>query len=161
MSKANSPIKVLRTALKRVEKGWSKSAWHERYDGQSYVCLEGAIYGFCNARGHETPAQKKAIEVVEQIILERLKDGKLNISEFRVKRLLGQYGVSGKTDGFIPAFNDDSETVKEDILEIIKLAIIRLETGGDEDEVIEFDPDEDLADLLPPKAGPNAGKVAV
>lgn len=113
MSKSNSPIKVLRTALKRVQKGWTKNTWSYRgQDGTTYVCLEGAVYGYCDATKHVvTPEQKKAIEVLQGIIYEK-------------------YGIRA-----IPQFNDNDGTTKEMVEEVVKLGIIRLETGGDiEDE---------------------------
>lgn len=123
MSKANNPIKVLRTALKRVNEGWTKSHWHifDRKTKKNYVCLEGAIYGYCDSQKHKpTLAQQQAVNVVKQIISER-------------------HGMDN-----IPEFNDFSETTLEDIQEVIKLGIIRLETGGDGlndeefDELLEF-----------------------
>jgi hypothetical protein len=118
MSKANSPIKVLRTALKRVQKGWTKQTWHAHSNGVNYVCLEGAVYGYCNDGKHgATIAQSKAIKVLEDIIAERT--------------------------GFhaIPAYNDAPERTQDEIEEVIKLGIIRLETGGDMD-------DQEFEDLL-------------
>lgn len=135
MSKASSPIKVLRTALKRVEKGWTQDTWHEfGVDGKHYVCLEGAIYGYCRPGEHEvTQAQREADEVVLAIIGEK-------------------YGFTS-----IPTFNDfkgrvrlserayimkQNRTTVEEVMEVIKLAIIRLETTPDGLD------DEDIDDLL-------------
>lgn len=122
MSKAGTPIKVLRTALKRVEKGWTKDHWsYKADDGNYYVCLEGALFGYCDSNKHGlTDAQKDARDVVLKIINER-------------------YGYYSD----IPAFNDARERTKEEVLEVVKLAIIRLETTGDG----EMDED-DFADLL-------------
>lgn len=117
MSKANSPIKVLRTALKRVQKGWTKSTWHyyNPSDGTNYVCLEGAIYGYCPEEKHNTtPEQRQAINVVREIVRE-------------------EYGYET-----IPTFNDAMATTKENVMEVIKLGIVRLETGGEIDDK-EFD----------------------
>lgn len=121
MSKANSPIKVLRTVFKRVTNGWTKQNWHyhDAVTGKNFVCLEGGIYGYCPADKHvATEAQKRAIAIVEEIIAER-------------------HGYSN-----IPNFNDAIETSQEDVLEVIKLAIIRLETTPDGLD------DEEIDDLL-------------
>lgn len=120
MSKSSTPIKVLRTALKRVQKGWTKNQWH-RHDpetGQNFVCMEGAVYGYCEPAKHQTtPAQRTAIKVLKEIIKEK-------------------YGIEE-----IPSFNDADGRTKDEVLEVIKLGIIRLETGGD-------DEDEDEDELL-------------
>ena len=131
MSKANNPIKVLRTALKRVTKGWTKSTWHKRTpDGQNLVCLEGAVYGFCNGKGKATDAQEIAIRTLEDIIVE-------------------QGGALRSGGSIIPHFNDAGGTELEDVQEVIKRAIIRLETGGDDD--LDFT-EEELDELLPSKS---------
>lgn len=111
MSKANSPIKVLRTALKRVQKGWTKHHWVWKDDnGKVYVCLEGGVYGYCNAHKHDTTEeQRTAIAVLRQIINEK-------------------YGIAD-----IPVFNDKPERTQEEVEEVIKLGIIRLETMDDDD----------------------------
>lgn len=112
MSKANNAIKVLRTALHRVQKGWTQNhwSWHNPEDGKTYVCLEGAVYGYCDSNKHQTtPAQREAILVLKQIIFER----------------------TGHTD--IPSFNDDRKnTTQKDVEEVIKLGMIRLETSDDD-----------------------------
>lgn len=129
MSKANSPIKVLKTAIKRLNKGWTTCEW-SKFDpetGQVYVCLEGAIFGFCMYPS--TQAQKEALDACNQIVLERHP----SLPESAAGR----------------AFNDSLAETADEMVEICKLAIIRLETGGP----IEFDPDgEELADLLPKKS---------
>lgn len=124
MSKGNSAIKVLRTALSRVQKGWIQHMWVFRGpDGKVYVCLEGAMFGYCNADQHGlTDAQKKARNVVQQIIDERYP---------------GNYNI--------PAFNDAQERTQDQVEEVLKLAIIRLETGGDPTDGL---PDEEIDDLL-------------
>lgn len=123
MSKGNSALKVLRTALKRVDKGWTKGTWSEKGgDGTQYVCLEGALFGYCDSHRNGlglTEAQEEARKVVLKIIRER------------------HHAYS------IPSFNDAPERTKEEIQEVIKFAIIRLETTGDGE--LE---DEDVADLL-------------
>ncbi len=120
MSKANNPIKVLRVALKRVEKGWAQSTWHSRRDGQSYVCLEGAIYGFC-AGYNATDAQNAAIGVLQDIIEDRY-DGKYCS---------------------IPNFNDAPGRTQDEVMEVIKLGIIRLET-----DAMEADLADEVSDLF-------------
>lgn len=120
MSKASSPIKVLRTALKRVDKGWRKGTWMHRNQatGEVFVCLEGAVYGYCDQNQHQTTeAQRSAIRVLREIIKEK-------------------YGFDD-----IPTFNDADERTQDEVKEVIKLGIIRLET----DEMMD---DEDFEDLL-------------
>lgn len=124
MSKASSAIKVLRTALKRVQKGWTKKNWHyyDPYTGVNKVCLEGALFGYCEPYKHGVTAEQiKARNVCLQIIHER-------------------YPAYDS----IPAFNDAEERTQDEVMEVIKLGIIRLETGGDEDGL----DDEDVEDLL-------------
>lgn len=121
MSKAGTPIKVLRTAMKRIDKGWIQRDWSAEIDGQWFVCLEGALFGYCDANRHGlTDAQEAARDVVLGVINDR-------------------YSYS-KAYNSIPSFNDEPGRTKEEILEVIKLAIIRLETTGDgEIEDDEFD----------------------
>jgi hypothetical protein len=149
MSKANSPIKVLKTAIKRLNKGWTKATWsdYDEKSGQVSVCLEGAIFGFCE--NSKTQAQRDAIEACEQIIFERWNDG-----VFMFPNESEDMKGHEVPEGIIPRFNDSVAQTADEMVEICKLAIIRLETGGpiDDDEFIEFDPDgEELADLLPKK----------
>lgn len=143
MSKGNSAIKVVRTALKRVQKGWRKSAWSERNPdtGIFEVCMEGALFGYCNL--HETqltPAQLKARDTVWEIIRERF-------SERVISRIYEDPTDEEKekvlAEPRIPTFNDAPDTVFEEVEEIFKLALIRLETEDlmkdylDEDELDE------------------------
>ena|SRR5689334_1505491 len=116
MSKANSSVKVLRTALKRVDEGWTQHEWHRYEHGtkKHYVCLEGAIVGFCKPGEHEiTRAQQEAMNVCRQIIWEK----------------------TGQTE--IPTYNDEPGRTKEEIKELIKLGIIRLETDDETDYTLE------------------------
>ncbi len=124
MSKANSPIKVLRTALKRVDKSWAQNAWVAHDDkGNYFVCLEGAVYGYCSRNDHQvTSAQNEAIKVLEEIISER-------------------YQTESGIPTRIPDFNDKNGRTKEEVMEVIKLGIIRLETDALMD-------DDDFEDLL-------------
>jgi hypothetical protein len=124
MSKAKTANKVLRTALKRIQKGWTKGEWYTRdKDGNSFVCLEGALFGFCSLELNQmTDAQLKARELVIGVINER-----------------SNYCS-------IPTFNDAPETELDDVIEVIKLAIIRDETGYDpEDDYLD---DEEIESLL-------------
>ena len=135
MSKAKTVTKVLKTAYKRIEKGWTTGTWHRRDDdGNNFVCLEGAIFGFCT--DPQTQQQRDALALVEQIIIER-------------HPVFSEYDSGAGRN-----FNDTAAT-QDEMLEVVKLAIIRSETGGpiDDDEFIEFDPDgEELKDLLPAKS---------
>jgi hypothetical protein len=136
MSKGNSAIKVLRTADKRIDKGWIQHEWSFRdpTTGQMFVCLEGALFGYCNATKHGlTEAQVRARDLVLEIIKERYGDAFISI----------------------PSFNDWPERTKEEIREVIKLAIIREETeelireeAGLSDEVDKIMEDEDFDDLM-------------
>lgn len=110
MSKANKPAKVLRTALKRVQKGWTKGMWSDTFkdkDGRvtAKVCQEGAIFGYTNTCS--TPAQREAHDILLQVIQEKYPDFDT-----------------------IPAFNDDPQTTQEMVEEVMKTALIRAETGG-------------------------------
>lgn len=137
MSNANNPIKVLRTALKRVEKGWTTGRWRSEKpneDGNYSVCLEGAVYGYCSLtdmvlRGQKpTEAQKTAIKVLEEIIAE----------EHPSISLRTYYPGT-----IIPGFNDAVAESKDDVLRVIKLGIIRLESGWPfEEELDQADVDD-------------------
>jgi hypothetical protein len=125
MSNANSPIKVLKAAHKRVSKNWTKGTWRKKeQDGSYSVCLEGAIYGFCRAK-NATPAQKEAIEVVESVIIDHF------------PHLIPDFFNEEHKDGVIPLFNDGDDTTKDDILEAIKLGMIRLETEELEKQLVD------------------------
>jgi hypothetical protein len=88
----------------------------------TFVCLEGALFGYCDEGKHElTDAQKKAREIVLSVVKDRY-------PSYRS----------------IPEFNDDAMRTKEEVMEVLKLSIIRVETGGDEDEIGE----EDFENLL-------------
>lgn len=129
MSRANNPIKVLKTALKRVNKGWMKSGWarHDPETGAVYVCLEGAVYGYCPEEKHNvTLAQQEAIMMLQNIIIERSEGKHMNI----------------------PSFNDAFETTLEDIQEVIKLGIIRFETGYDPDLELDEEEVDELVEAL-------------
>lgn len=130
MSKAKTRGKVLRAAYKRLEKGWIKRKWWYRnpQTGVTEVCLEGALFGHCNLEEHQmTPAQRGARDLVAEIIQEQFPD----------RRWSG-----------IPGFNDNQETTKDDVLKVVKLAIIRDET----EELLDlYLDDEEIEDLLPAK----------
>lgn len=135
MSKGNSAVKVLRTALKRVQKGWTKNTWsHKNDDGSMSVCLEGALFGYCSLTDKQkTPSMLEAEKLVKEIIAERY-------PKYGGKTLSGQPYVD------IPSFNDAQERVQEEVEEVVKLALIRAETGGLEDDP-EIE-DEDFSNLL-------------
>lgn len=123
MSKSNSAVKVLRVALKRIQNRWNKGSWvHRASDGQYKVCLEGAIFGFC--QDAQTPAQREAYSLVCDVIQDRYPNYK-----------------AGSDHLFIPNWNDDPKRTVEEVEEVIKLAIIRAETGYDPAEDF-IDPDE-------------------
>lgn len=86
------------------------------------VCIEGAIYGYCDAskRGVVTPAQRIAIDTTLGVINERYP---------------GQFSS-------IPEFNDAQGRTKDEVLEVCKLAQIRLETDG-------LDGDDEVDELIP------------
>jgi hypothetical protein len=106
MSKSNSPVKVLKTALNRIQKRWGKGDWLAGEDSGYAMCIEGAI---CNGRPQSstiTSAQQGALELVRDVL--KSKNGLPSI----------------------PGFNDNSNTSLEDVEEVLKTAIIRGETGG-------------------------------
>lgn len=108
MSNANKPDKVLRVALRRLQKGWTKKHWSKKNQqtGVTEVCIEGAIFGFKNDT--KSPACKMARDIVMEIINEKYPD---------------QYRT-------IPDFNDDKDTTQEMVETVVKSALIRAETGG-------------------------------
>lgn len=123
MSKGNTCGKVLRTALGRVQKGWVQNTWvyHDPVTGKTYVCLEGALFGYCNASRYGlTKPQEEARDLLLEIIGER-------------------YGMYA-----IPDFNDFPGRTQEEIEESLKLAIIRDETGGGDEDYL----DEEETDKL-------------
>lgn len=136
MSKANSVPKVLRVAIRRVEKSWGTGSWakptgQKDENGKAVwsVCLEGAIYGFCNKAS--TDVQREAIALIEQILYER-----------------GLVHGSGRADS-IPGWNDAHAT-QDEVISLLKDALIRAETGGlmdpDEFEITQEELDEILKD---------------
>ena len=120
MSKANSAAKVIRTAIKRVTKQWGKGAWSRKEsDGNYYVCLEGALFGFCNKA--QTKAQHEAHAKVLEVVRER---------------------------GFrsIPDFNDLESTTQDEVVDVLKTALLRLELDKIEEDYIDPDEVESLLD---------------
>jgi hypothetical protein len=127
MSKANSALKVLKVAYNRVSKRWGKNKWSRRgtdENGQEqyFVCLEGAITGGCT--NPNTQAQVDALEILRDILQE------------------------DTGDRSIPAWNDDQARTKDDVLNLIKRGIIRLETDKAmkdvDDDYIDEDETEDI-----------------
>lgn len=143
MSKAKTAAKVLRVAINRAQKGqWVKGAFrrHDRNNPDNGV-------GYCNigllTAGNDCPltnAQREAMGLCAQIIRERFPD-RINLWD---RTGDGDYGVDKST---IVHFNDHENTTLEELLEVLKLALIRCETGGLDDPE-EIDPDE-IADLFP------------
>lgn len=109
MSNSNKIPKVLRVALKRIQKGWTKGTWSRKnkQTGVTEICLEGAIYGFSTSN-NKNPACGLAIEIVKQIIDEKYP----------------------KRFSSIPDFNDDPGTTQAMVEDVVKTALIRAETGG-------------------------------
>ncbi len=125
MSKANRPTKVLRTALKRIQRGWTKGSVYRGPGNHSWfakahptpkipeVCLKGALHGY---QGQvETPCSIIAEKAVLEAINERF--GRVPTA------------ISDGTWGTVVAFNDDPGTTFEMVEEVIKLGLIKLESG--------------------------------
>lgn len=133
MSRANSVEKVLRTAIKRLEKRWGKKKWSQKGDdGQYYVCLEGAVTGGC--RNPLTQQQSQALTLIRGVIAERYPE-----------ELIDAWGNSCTAS--IPNWQDVPERTLEEVLEVTKLALIRSETGGSDPEDSYINPDE-VDDIL-------------
>jgi hypothetical protein len=135
VSKGNSALKVLRTALKRVQKGWTQNTWSyvDHSAGKTFVCLEGALFGYCDQSKHQlTPSQIEARDTVLSVIRDR---------------------YNGKFWS-IPEFNDEVGRTEDEVQEVVKLSIIRLETAEDglNDEEV-----EDLLDFKDAAKGPANG----
>jgi len=91
---------------------------------KAYVCMEGAVYGYCVPGHHEiTKAQQEAAKLLLEII-----------NEYYPKQ-------NGNT---IDGFNDTPGRTQEEAAEIFKLAIIRDEAENAEDGL----DDEDIDNLL-------------
>lgn len=112
MSNSNSVQKVLRVALKRIQTRWGKGAWSIKTtadDGSPkyLVCIEGAVYGFCSEA--KTQAQRDAMELVVEA----------------KNQLFPNWRFTN-----IPHFNDTFTTTQEDAEAVVKLALIKSETGA-------------------------------
>jgi hypothetical protein len=105
MSYAKTSQKVLRTALKRLQSRWGKGTWVSDEDHGYKVCIEGAICNGQPSRSTVTQPQHDAMLFVQEIIEE---DGHASI----------------------PLFNDHPDTSLEDVENVMKLAIIRAESGA-------------------------------
>lgn len=122
MSKAKTPAKVLRTALKRLQKGWTKGTV---YSGPGYpqiviidgklavqdkvaVCLRGAVHGY------QGQIQTPATIFADKAIL-------VSINEL--------FPNDGKKWRSLPEFNDDKKTTFPMVEEVTKMALIKVETG--------------------------------
>ncbi len=126
MSKANRPTKVLRTALKRLQRGWTKGTFYSGPgdgDGSVWkkntntaipkVCLLGAIHGY---QGQvETPcsiiAEKSVLEAINELFPNDVHRG------------------AGTMWSSVMNFNDHQDTTFEMVEEVVKLGLIKLETG--------------------------------
>lgn len=108
MSKSNSPIKVLRVAYRRIQKGFFKGGWfnRNRQTGVTEVCIEGAINGFTSYS--DNPACVMASRIVMEVINDKYP---------------GQFSS-------IPHFNDHNNTTQAMAEDVVKTALIRAETGG-------------------------------
>jgi len=123
MSKANSPIKVLHTALNRLQRGWTKGTFYEGPGGgdggrrfrngskTAQVCLRGAIHGYQGQikTEHSILAEIAVLEAINEL-----------------------YPESAVDDGpwdTVTQFNDDRDTTFEMIEKTVKLGLIKLETG--------------------------------
>lgn len=110
MSNAKTPVKVLRVALRRIQKGWVQSAWslRDKKTGVTRVCIEGGVYGYAMNNAKNFPVCKTAIKLIQEAIDDKYP---------------GQFTS-------IPAFNDNPDTTYQMVEEVVKLAIIKAETGG-------------------------------
>lgn len=126
MSKANSPVKVLRTALKRLQKGWTKGTFYDGPgDGSQFrktkkgkievpqVCLRGAIHGYQGQvkTVHSTLAERAVLAAINELYpkpASAVEDGSWDC---------------------VINFNDDPSTTFEMIERVTKLGMIKLETG--------------------------------
>jgi hypothetical protein len=126
MSKAKTPAKVIKTAIKRIETRWTQSAWCTMTpDGKGgtkwMLCMEGALFN-----GHQSPqtqAQRDARDMIVEVLKER-----------------------GFSD--IPTFNDVKGRKVEEAIEILKLTLIRIETGGFDDVEDDYISEEETEELL-------------
>ena len=105
MSKAKTVTKVLKTAYKRIEKGWTTGTWHRRDDdGNNFVCLEGAIFGFCTEP--QTQQQRDALTTrsvktprtpfVASAVVAREKDD--GVVEFAIRFKVGEQSTHARVD---------------------------------------------------------------
>lgn len=125
MSKGNSRRKVLQTAYGRIEKGWTQSAWfyYDPIEKKAYVCMEGAVVGYCNPQKHQlTKEQIEALDLLNEIIDE--------VTE---------------TDGLgIPNYNDTRGRTQDECLGIVKRALIRDEIEALMKDGLDADDADDL-----------------
>lgn len=122
MSKAKTAAKVLKTAIKRIATRFTQGQWCARDDqGVWRLCMEGALFN--GASSAQTVPQAQAKKIVEEILKER-----------------------GFKD--IPTFNDQQGRTADEAIEIFKLALIRIETGGLDDPEDEYIDDGELEKLL-------------
>lgn len=132
MSKANSEVKVLTTALKRIESGrWGKFSWSQEgfnvVTGQPtyLLCLEGSITGGSSIA--RTDAQRAALERLRGV----MKD---------------EYGRAE-----IPFFNDSSGFTHEMAVKVVKEALRRAKAEKAEKTRFKGPDISDLTDLTEEK----------
>lgn len=119
MSNASTPLKVVRTALGRVQKGWTQGLVYSgpmkgQWKGDTVkVCLNGGLHGYQGQKQTNASmiAADAVLEAINELYWERAPDGKWSN---------------------IPTFNDAmgaNGTTFEMVEKVLKLAIIKLETG--------------------------------
>lgn len=121
MSKSNTPLKVLRVARKRIEKGWMKHAVFNFNGGAPTVCGLGAIGGEKGAAGSKTNTPQGLAHLYVQMAI-----GDYVLAH---KDRFREMGVHLRSRDFIsiPTFNDFEATTKEDMLAVFDAAILAAE----------------------------------
>lgn len=114
MSKANKPSKVLRTAIRRLQRfGWTKNRLVAKQGSQAVgYCLIGSIYG---ENGQQVGRRNlapllQAEKYVQEVVTE-------------------QFGKTGVHS--IPSVNDGILQSPEDAILILKHALVKAETDED------------------------------
>ncbi len=123
MSKANRPQKVLRTALKRLQKGWTKGSVYKGPGKTSFsglpeqpttpfVCLLGALHGYQGQTPHDSLHHRRecGVGIHQRVPSPRSADAGMKWTS-------------------LPQFNDDSDTTFEMVEQVTKMALIKVETG--------------------------------
>lgn len=118
-TKGKTPLKVLRTARKRLDKGWTKCGWkklHRGNDGpqkvQALYCIEGALTGGA------------MLSVIEH---DESEDHPICLAGDYVRQAIREYEDLPNTIHIdIPVFNDNKFS-KEDVLAVMDIAIAKAE----------------------------------